>query len=92
MSYTLDTLGEHARAAAARGERVFTFANGHWQGFPAGAPIRTVWGTGIARHQQARAAADRKAVDGLAVGESAVCVRGYHPRHGDKNVTVTRVA
>lgn len=89
----ISQLGETAVAAANKGESVIEWGSGHWVSFPRGGkPERAYWGTTIAKHQRARVETDKVNVGRLAVGESLQVVKGYHPRHGEATVLITRVA
>ena len=88
----MSALEPHEIEALNAGKRVFRFSSIHWFALAPGEPVRAHWGETLSKGQAARVVADKLAVDQLAVGESVRVVRGYHPRHGDKLTTVTRVA
>ena len=92
METTQNGLQAHEAAAAAKGHRVFRFSGIQWFSLAPGEPVKAWWGETIAKSQAARVAVDKEAVNRLAVGQSVTVLRGFHPRHGDKTTTVTRVA
>ncbi len=92
METTQNGLQAHEAAAAAKGHRVFRFSGIQWFSLAPGEPVKSWWGETISKAQHPRVEQDKAAVDRLAVGQSVTVVRGFHPRHGDKTTTVTRVA
>ena len=80
-----------ARAKLAAGLPLFHACGFAYWGEPK-APSAPHWASSLSKAQRPRVAKDLEALAEISVGESVECVKSFHPRHGERFATVTRIA